>query len=341
MAKDEDPQQEALRGMYDLQQQFLNNFRQMLSPDKPQNPFDQLWSPWAGMTSPANPFGTQQNPFSQWMPPDFASASTFGPNDIYQQMIRAFALPAANPANVWSGLQPDSSMFDASRVDLGFEQLTKLLSSGQAQHSEQLLKSLQAYQRVSIEIAQLMARLAQESIERLQKQLAEDSSTDLDKLPQRWTEISQQVLQQAADSEDYHALKKKLEETQEQLLLDTEQYRKALAEALGLVTQESFNALKRRLDELANKVDELSTEGVNSAANSGEDFTVLNGVGRKFNEKLHEQGIRNLEQLASMSDDMLHNLDSDLQAKGRVIQDQWREQAEQFLNTMTGKTSKK
>jgi len=35
---------------------------------------------------------------------------------------------------------------------------------------------------------------------------------------------------------------------------------------------------------------------------------------------------------------MLGNLDKDLQAKGRILQDQWREQAEQFLNKMTGKS---
>ena len=53
-------------------------------------------------------------------------------------------------------------------------------------------------------------------------------------------------------------------------------------------------------------------------------------------EKLHQQGIRTMSQLASLSDEMLKNLEEDLQSKGKAFEQQWREQAEQFLNAMSG-----
>ena len=44
-----------------------------------------------------------------------------------------------------------------------------------------------------------------------------------------------------------------------------------------------------------------------------------------------------MQQLASLSDEMLQQLDNSLQTKGRIIQDQWREQAEKLLASMTRK----
>jgi len=337
MAQDKDQQQEALRGLYDLQQQFLDNMKQMLQPKAAQNPFDQMFNPWASMPGAAMGFTPGQNPFAAWMPSSAGAFGGAGLNELLQQMqqqmLQAFNQSPGQPMNAWADALRATGTAGFNPADA----LSGLYSREQQAKAGELFESLQRYQRVGIEIAQLTAKLAQDSIEQLQAEFKSEQAMDLEQLPQRWTDISRKVLEQATDSDEYTTLRERYSEVQQQVIDDSEEYRKAMAEALGLVTRERFDALKEQFEVLSQQMAKMSALAVNAATGAAEDFTVLDGVNREINDKLHQQGIRNLDQLASMSDDMLRNLDKDLQAKGKVIQQQWREQAEQFLNVMTGK----
>ena len=139
-------------------------------------------------------------------------------------------------------------------------------------------------------------------------------------------------------------MQNKIEKLQQKLKKDHEKYRLSLIKNLGLVTREEFDALQIQLKKLRKQIKRVKArksipDNKPGAANSGErttasapdDFTRLSGIGARYNQKLHEQGIHNLQQLASLSDEMLHQLDDKLKTN------QWREQAEKILASMTSK----
>jgi predicted flap endonuclease-1-like 5' DNA nuclease len=336
--------QDYLAQLYNLQQQYLNNLQQAMQPPQAASPMEQMFNAWMpGNTAAANPFAQMQNPMNSWMQSGMGSM-----NSVYQQMNEQFKAQLQNPfaSFLMPGLQNDFKMPDFSSISQMsspfVEMMQGLFSEEERDKGEALMKSLQDYQQVSMEINQLMAQLAINSLEQLQTRVSEKDKQDLQNVPQWWAEITQSVFDESRNSDTYRDLQKKLELVKQKLSDDKDQYREALAQSLGLVTEKTYNAMQMQMDALQQQLKELSQNPVNQQAvkAAADDFTVLKGIGQKFNEKLHEQGINNLDQLASMSDEMLKHLDSELQAKGKVFQDQWREQAEKFLNSMSGKTSK-
>ena len=343
MSKNNNDSQDYLAQLYNLQQQYLNNLQQMMQPQAPANPMEQMFKAWIPGNTPPNPFEQMQNTMSSWMQPDMGSM-----NHFYQQMNDQFKSQLQNPfaSLLMPGLQQQFKMPDFSDMSTFNSPLIDLLKGlfNEEEHSkaESLLNSLKDYQQVSMEINQLMSQLAIDSLEKLQHKVTDQEKQDLQNVPQWWLEITQSVFEESKQSEAYQELQKKLEMVKQKLEDDKEEYREALAQSLGLVTEKTYNAMQMQMEALQKQISELSNKTVNAEAlkSAADDFTVLNGIGQKFNEKLHEQGINNLNQLASMSDEMLKHLDTELQAKGKVFQDKWREQAEQFLNSMSGKTSK-
>lgn len=338
MANDNNQGQDFLAQMYNLQQQYLNNLQQAFQPKAPANPMEQMWQAWSGQ-QPANPFMPPQ--MNAWAQPGQDSLNAF-----YQQMASQFGGMMQNPLGAanWQGMQapfnwPTLPGLENPAVDL----LQQLFSEEERAKGEALMQSLQHYQQVNIQIQQLMSQLAMESLEKLQSKVAEHGAEDLQQAPQWWAEITRQMFEEAQDSKTYQELQQEVDNVRQQLMDDRDQYREALAESLGLMTEKSQQAMQQQLDALQQQLESLQ-EQVPSSAMGGaaaDDFTVLKGVGEKLNERLHEHGVNSLNQLASMSDEMLKNLDADLQAKGKVFQDQWREQAEQFLDVMSGKSTKK
>jgi predicted flap endonuclease-1-like 5' DNA nuclease len=341
MVKEQDQGQDFLAQMYNLQQQYLNNLQQAFQPKPPASPMEQMWQTWNGQ-QPPNPF--MQAPLGAWAQPGQDSLNAF-----YQQMNSQFgsllqnSLGSGMGMGNWQGMQmpftwPSLPGLENPAADL----LKQLFSDEERAKAESLMQSLQQYQRVNLQIQQLMSQLAMESLEKLQAKAAEHGSDDLSQAPQWWGEISQQVFSEAQDSTIYKDLQQEIDKVRQQLLEDRDQYREALAKSLGLVTVQSFQAMRQQLDAMQQQIESLQKQAASVGADqsAADDFTVLKGVGEKLNERLHEHGVNTLNQLASMSDDMLKNLDSDLQAKGKVFQDQWREQAEQFLDVMSGKSTK-
>jgi len=338
MAKNDDNNQDYLAQFYNLQQQYLNNLQQMMQPPKPANPMEQMWQAWMpGSQTMNNPFAQMQNPLNDWM--------QTGMSSFYERLNEQFKSQLQNPfaASMWPGMQ---NPFDLARAGAMtspvVDMLQGLFGDEEREKGEALIQSLQDYQHVSMQISQLMTRLAIECLEQLQQKTADISQQEMQNVPQWWLQITESVLEDAKNSEDYQQLQQQLEMVQQKLLEDREQYRESLAESMGLVTEKTYQAMQMQIDALQQQIEALSANPVDHEAvkSALDDFTVLKGVGEKFNEKLHEQGIKNLSQLASMSDEMLKHLDTELQTKGKVFQDSWREQAEQFLQTMSGQSGK-
>jgi predicted flap endonuclease-1-like 5' DNA nuclease len=336
--------QDYLAQLYNLQQQYMKNLQQMMQPQPAANPMEQMFKAWMPGNASANPFAQMQNPMNSWTQADMSSMSA-----LYQQMNDQLKSQLQNPfaSLLMPGMQnhfkmpdvPDMSSLQSPFIGM----MQSLFSDDERSKAEDLMNSIKDYQQVSMEINHLMAQLAIDSLEKLQKKVNEKDKQDISNVPQWWVEITQSVFEESKTSEAYQELQKKLEMVQAKLADDKEQYRETLAQSLGLVTEKTYHVMQMQLESLQKQITELSEKTVNQEAlkAAADDFTVLNGIGQKFNEKLHQQGVNNLKQLASMSDEMLKNLDGELQTKGKVFQDQWREQAEQFLNSMSGKPAKK
>ncbi len=332
MPENKNEGQDYLAQLYNLQQQYMKNLQQMMQPRAPTNPMEQMFKAWMPGNASVNPFAQMQNPMNSWPLADMSSMNT-----LYQQMNDQFKSQLQNPFKIPD--VPDMSSLQSPFISM----MQGLFSDDERSKAEDLMNSIKDYQQISMEINHLMAQLAIDSLEKLQKKVNEKDKQDLNNVPQWWAEITQSVFEESKTSEAYQELQKKLEMVQAKLADDKEQYREILAQSLGLVTEKTYHAMQMQLESLQKQIRELSEKTPDQEAlkAAADDFTVLNGIGQKFNEKLHQQGVNNLNQLASMSDEMLRNLDGELQTKGKVFQDQWREQAEQFLNSMSGKPTKK
>ena len=264
-----------------------------------------------------------------------------------QQMQSPFS-PAMFPWMPQSSTPPSFARLNSEMLQL----LQNLFTDEEKSSGQQLLNSLQQYQQTMMEINHLLAQVGIDSLAQLQQKLADNEQASLQQMYQWWMDISKQVFQQQQISGRYQELQTKLQALQQNLTRDLENYRLGLIRNLGLVSREEYDSLQLQLNKVAEEVQQLKAAKSSQAKSANtdrsqtaeraaqaemDDFTQLSGIGARFNEKLHEQGIHNLQQLASLSDEMLKNLDQDLQSKGKIIQDQWREQAEQILKNMSGK----
>ncbi|MGY6626913.1 MAG: hypothetical protein ACXIVL_00200 [Oceanicaulis sp.] len=64
-----------------------------------------------------------------------------------------------------------------------------------------------------------------------------------------------------------------------------------------------------------------------AAAGSGDDLTAIKGLGPKAAEKLHEMGVTRYAQIAAWSDTDVARFDRELNARGRIVRDEWVGQA--------------
>ncbi|MBC8211940.1 MAG: hypothetical protein H8E21_12835 [Gammaproteobacteria bacterium] len=286
-------------------------------------------------------YNTMNNQFNDWSKLSSSVNPLFDRmNDQFKQQLQApFGMGMPWMQNQFNPSQLTDAM-NSSVLNL----LQNLFKGEEKQAGEQLLNSLQQYQSSMMHYNQLMAQVGIDSLAQVQKQMDQMKGKNLEEVFELWMKASQDVFNREKMGEPYTKIQAQLETIQQTLKADYEEYRLSLAKNLGLVTRAEYEAvtlqmdmLKAELEALKKNIKKGAVDKQSGAEGGADDFTVISGVGKKFNDKLHEQGIHNLQQLASMSDQMLKNLDTDLQAKGRIMQDQWREQAEQFLNTMTGK----
>ena len=375
MATTEQNPQDYLNQILELQQQYMKNLEQAFKLQQPAaaNPFDQWWqqfpktgqndfdsffknmsgvgmgfmqNPLSGMQEQAEKiqdmtkwYNSMNRQFSDWM------KVSSGVNPVFDRMNEQFKQQLQAPFGMnmpWMQNQFNPSQLTEGMNSSVLNLLQNLFQGEEKQTGEQLLKSLQQYQNGMMQYNQLMAQVGIDSLAQLQKQVEPMQGKSLEQVFEQWMKASQDVFNREKMGEPYTKIQEQLESVQQTLKADYEKYRLSLVKNLGLVTRAEHEAVSLQLEALKAELEQLKKNSnksgkVGGAEAEADDFTVINGIGKKFNDKLHEQGIHNLQQLASMSDQMLKSLDSDLQTRGRVIQDQWREQAEQFLNTLAGK----
>ncbi len=367
--------QDFMAGMLNLQQQYLQQVGQMFNnpgatPQPGANPFENWWQQFpktgqaefddffrnlsrAGLDAMQQPFARMQQPFAggtggdwfnqmneqfqSWIKASSPSRNVFEQinEQFRQQMLNPFGM-AMIPGldNPFAGFNP-ADQLNSSVIRL----LQNLFDSREKPAGEQLLATLQQYQHRLMEMNSLIAQVGIDSLQELQQRLAEQENMTLQALYENWMEVSRNLFDQQKLGEPYQQLLAQLTEAGEKLREDLAAYQAVLIDQLGLVSRDDYHALQQQVAELQQQVRELAARSVEKAAKPGataDDFTVINGIGAKFNEKLHEQGIKTMQQLASLSDDMLQNLDESLQSNGRLFQQQWREQAEKFVDGMTG-----
>lgn len=370
--------------MLDLQQQYLNNLGQLFQAQPGgagQSPFESWWDqfPSSGqsgfddffrqlartsmdiMQTPSADLASMLQ--SGQLPPDWYERlhtqfndwlSNVGNNPVFERMNAQLRQSLLQPLGIDMnpGVFNPAAVMDSSILKL----LQNLVDGEEKAAGQRLLKTLEAYQQQVMQMNHMIAQVGIDSIQTLQSQFESGSDTDIKQLYESWMEISNKIFNELKLDERYRQLSASMRKIEAQLKADIDQYRRALINQLGLVSQQEHEALRRELDELKAQVRQMAArkpasttpppaqaepEAAPQADDSedppADDFTILKGIGSKFNEKLHQQGINSLSQLASMSDDMLKALDDTLNTNGRPFQQQWREQAEQILKNLSGK----
>jgi predicted flap endonuclease-1-like 5' DNA nuclease len=70
-----------------------------------------------------------------------------------------------------------------------------------------------------------------------------------------------------------------------------------------------------------------------AAAKGPDDLTVIKGIGKVIERKLHELGISSFSQLAAMTPDEVHKVNEAIEFPGRVERENWIEQARQLARS--------
>lgn len=329
------------------QSEFDDFFRNLsrMGMDAMQNPMGNMQQPFQSNPAGMDWFSNMSNMFEGWLKSGAPSQSVFDQlNDQFrQQMVAPLSMGfmpqmnnpfAGNPFanNPFGGFNPANDL--SSPV---LKLMQNLFPSEEKQAGEQLLNTLQQYQKQVMEMNYLIAQVGIDSVTELQKSVADQENISYQIMYENWMDISKSLFDQQQLSEPYKEAMKNLTRAGEKLQKDFEEYKQTLTEQFGLVNNEAYESLQSQVNELKQQLAELMASGKAPAGVKPADFTVIKGIGAKFNDKLHEQGVNNLSQLASMSDKMLKDLDEKLQSKGKLFEQQWREQAESFLKTMSGK----
>lgn len=303
------------------------------------NPFENMYKQAAQAQDMSKWFTTMSNQFNEW------SKAANAINPAFESMNQQFKQQFKNPLDI-SGMPWMQEHFSPEKLSNPMNSsilnlLQNLFPAEEQEKGRQLLDTLEKYQNAIMKYNQIIAKVGVDSLNQLQQQMQQADGKNLQEIYEWWMESSQAVFNREKLEKPFLTLQQEVEDLQKSLTEDFSEYRLSLIQNLGLVSRTEFDALKLQIEMLKTELDELrnNQESSNSehSNNAQDDFTILKGIGKKFNDKLHQQGIHNLQQLASLSDEMLGNLDDDLKAKGRILQDQWREQAEQFLNKMSGK----
>ena len=326
------------------QSEFDEFFRNLskIGMDAMQNPMSNMQQPFQPSNAGADWFNNMSKLFEGWLKAGSPSQSVFDQmnEQFRQQLLAPFAMHfmpqmnnpfAGNPFTAYNPLNDISSPV--------LKLMQNLFPNQEKQYGDQLIKTLEEYQKQIMEVNYMVAQVGIDSITELQKNIAEQEHISYQVMYENWMDISKQLFDKHQLSEPYKKAMANLNKVADKLQRDFEEYQQTLSDQLGLVSREAYDDLRAQVDDMKQQLASLigSKAGKGASAGDSDDFTVINGIGAKFNEKLHQQGVKNLQQLASMSDDMLKKLDEDLQSKGKLFEQQWREQAESFLNAMSGK----
>ncbi len=104
--------------------------------------------------------------------------------------------------------------------------------------------------------------------------------------------------------------------------------------ALSEPSSEAETAVATEADAAATQAEAGETPAeadTEEAANVVDDVSLISGVGPVLQQKLAEAGITSLKQIAELSEDAAKELDDKLELRGRIVRDEWVEQARELL----------
>lgn len=290
MAQQEKNPSDFMNQMLDMQQEYMKNLVQAFNPQQvaatPTNPFDMWWSqfPKSGQTEfddffknlsktgqrfMQNPFNLEQNPMAtasdltSWinqLNQQFSAWSGMAPSSnpvfdtINQQFIRQLQTPFAMP--FMPGMPNQLSAFNsANYVDTPvLKLLQNLFNNEEKKAGEQLIKSLEIYQNLMLELNHMMAQVGIDSLTELQKKLDGTESLEYEKVYEWWMEISQGIFNKLQLGDEFKKLQDNMKKTENQLKQDMDTYRAGLAKNLGLVSRSEYETLKSELDKLKKEI---------------------------------------------------------------------------------------
>lgn len=122
----------------------------------------------------------------------------------------------------------------------------------------------------------------------------------------------------------------------------SEAYVRVMSRRIGKARDQVIDQIEDAVDEVVEDVRErvegagLTRRAISRTAKrvlhdiTGDDLTLIKGIGPKRAGELHAEGIRTFEQLALMTKAELKMLDDKLNLGGRALRSDWRGQAKQF-----------
>lgn len=290
MAQQEKNALDFMNQMLDMQQEYMKNLTQAFNPQQaaasPNSPFDMWWSqfPKSGQTEfddffrnlsmvgqgfMKNPFEIKQNPINSaadvanWfnqLNQQFSTWSGMAPStnpvfdNINQQFMKQLQTPFALP--FMGAMQNQFSPFNtANFVDTPILKLLQnLFNIEEKKAGEELIKSLETYQNLILELNRMMAQVGIDSLGELQKKVEDIDNLEYQKIYEWWMEISQGVFNQLQLGDEFKKLQENMKNTEEQLKRDMETYRAGLAKNLGLVSRSEYESLKEELKSLKKEI---------------------------------------------------------------------------------------
>jgi class III poly(R)-hydroxyalkanoic acid synthase PhaE subunit len=244
-----------------------------------------------------------------------------------------------------------------SMPGLGYTREQQEHLQGLAQHLLTYHDALRAYKLA-------FAKTALASLQSVQKRLRAmhekgEKIESLRGLYDMWVDASEEAYAKFAMSDEYQVVYGDLVNALMQVRKDINQLSEQHYHLMNIPTRSEIDTmqhrqqenrrenrlLRREIAELRAQVDKLSRGGTRQASGKPQararvpaqdklpiedDLTVIKGVGPRMAEKLYDQGIKNLAQLAEMNTKFAEQLDETLQAQGRILRDDWIGQAKKL-----------
>jgi predicted flap endonuclease-1-like 5' DNA nuclease len=233
------------------------------------------------------------------------------------------------------------------------------------QHHLQLIARLAIeYQEADLAYKLAFAKVGLHGLEELRKRLqkmseAGESLENFRSLYDLWVEVNEQVYGEFALTDEYQVIYGDLTNTLMALRKEINVLNEKIHKAMNIPTRSEVNTINMRLQEQRRETRRLRAEldalrkqlkpakkvksGSNKkkaksvkadkAAPKGDydNLSEIKGIGPKMAEKLYALGIRTFAQIAEMQAGELKELDERLNANGKVMRENWSQQAEALL----------
>ena len=172
-----------------------------------------------------------------------------------------------------------------------------------------------------------------------------------------WVEVNEDVYGKFAMSDEYQVVYGDLVNSLMAVQQASNELMEDVYQAMNLPTRTDLEAVSRKLQQvrrenrqlrkqitvLSDRLNELEKAGAEKPTETRrqsasekismqkDDLTRIKGIGPKIQERLYEQGITAMEQLATMGQQSVKDLEEVLNATGKITREQWIKQAKAML----------